>query len=1008
MHQTHPYFYKLAAMFLVFNVQMAKAEDIDLFMGSALPSTSNPNILIIIDNAASNNASINNTCGGPNKKLDMERCIIANLINSADVTDKVNIGLSAFNPSSGSQGGYIRYAVRQMTAANKTTLAASVNSLATANNAPYGKSMHEAYLYYSGKAPYAGTTSNLYDSAAVAGGRYVSPASSHCQKNYIIYVGNGGPDSSENTAVETLLASLGGRLPTDPIPLSPSNSQSTWSDEYARFLYRTDFSGLDGSQNIVTYSIGVFDPTATLTAPIKASKALLKSMANQGGGKYFEADSSASLGEILKKILIEVQAVNSVFAAVALPVSVNVRGTYLNQVYMGVFRPDADALPRWVGNLKEYKLAYDSTLQQAYMADVNGTAVASNSTGFVNTNAQSYWTKSSTFWSYKPSGASLSSDSPDGDIVEKGAAAQWLRTNFATTQAARNLYTCTGSCSTNSLLSSTPFATSNSAITQAATGTTAANDPADLINWVRGQDLADENVNSSTTDVRASIHGDVLHSRPALVNYNRHNDTNDVFVFYGGNDGIFHAIQGGQIESSGSRQGGTEHWGFIPSEFLGQLKRLRDNDVHIKSPNPGKPYFVDGPIGVYQLDSNNDGKLSAAAGDKVHLFMAMRRGGRLLYALDVSDPIAPRFLWKRTNADSGYSELGQTWSEPKPVKIRATGNPVLIMGAGYDAAAEDAANQGTASMGRGVLVIDATNGNVLWQVGKNPSGATYNRSEPGMTFDIPADMAIIDRDRDGYADRVYAADMGGNLWRLDIDDVRPGNWVVTKLAALGGAGRKFMYAPDVVYGSSGGTQQYDAVLIGSGDREHPFENTAVNRFYMIKDSNMEKSVAADFATITEANLYDTTNNLVQDGTASQKAEAKADLSAAKGWYLTLKAGEKVVSNAVTMGGTTFFGTNQPSAAVTGSCTNLGKALLYAISFLDASATLELDGVDGETASDRADEVIGGGLPPPPVGIVTIVDGKPVQVVCSGTKCISPPTEALGRRFRVYWHNNLDK
>ena len=48
---------------------------------------------------------------------------------------------------------------------------------------------------------------------------------------------------------------------------------------------------------------------------------------------------------------------NSVFASVSLPVSVNTQGTYLNQVYIGMFRPDEDAFPRWTGNLKQYKLA---------------------------------------------------------------------------------------------------------------------------------------------------------------------------------------------------------------------------------------------------------------------------------------------------------------------------------------------------------------------------------------------------------------------------------------------------------------------------------------------------------------------------------------------------------------------------------------------------------------------------------------------------------------------------
>ena len=66
-------------------------------------------------------------------------------------------------------------------------------------------------------------------------------------------------------------------------------------------------------------------------------------MAISGKGKYFavtDTSSTAQLTGFLQTILQEVQAVNSVFASTTLPVSVNVRGTNLNQVYIGVFRPD--------------------------------------------------------------------------------------------------------------------------------------------------------------------------------------------------------------------------------------------------------------------------------------------------------------------------------------------------------------------------------------------------------------------------------------------------------------------------------------------------------------------------------------------------------------------------------------------------------------------------------------------------------------------------------------------
>ena len=72
-----------------------------------------------------------------------------------------------------------------------------------------------------------------------------------------------------------------------------------------------------------------------------------------------------------------------------------------------------------------------------------------------------------------------------------------------------------------------------------AIGTLGGIDRTDLINWVRGEDNAeDENLNASLQDIRASVHGDVLHSRPAVVNYNRYGTDNDTYVFYGSNDGI--------------------------------------------------------------------------------------------------------------------------------------------------------------------------------------------------------------------------------------------------------------------------------------------------------------------------------------------------------------------------------------------------------------------------------------------------------------------------------------
>ena len=54
-----------------------------------------------------------------------------------------------------------------------------------------------------------------------------------------------------------------------------------------------------------------------------------------------------------------------------------------------------------------------------------------STTGFITNTATSYWTTASTFWSYRTpyetTDVGQASDSPDGDLVEKGGAAQRLR-----------------------------------------------------------------------------------------------------------------------------------------------------------------------------------------------------------------------------------------------------------------------------------------------------------------------------------------------------------------------------------------------------------------------------------------------------------------------------------------------------------------------------------------------------------------------------------------------------
>jgi type IV pilus assembly protein PilY1 len=355
----------------------------------------------------------------------------------------------------------------------------------------------------------------------------------------------------------------------------------------------------------------------------------------------------------------------------------------------------------------------------------------------------------------------------------------------------------------------------------------------------------------------------------------------------------------------------------------------------------------------------------------------MRRGGRFMYAFDVTNPKAPKMLWRKSN--STLPVLGQTWSDARVARIRGSLNPVVIMGAGYDAAAEDAVPPGATTMGNAVVVLDAFDGTLL-------------RTLPTMRS-VVAPVTLMDTDYDGFADRAYAADLGGHVYRVDLETAlgahAPADWTISKFASLGT--RKFFYAADIVQ-----TQVFTAIMIGSGDRERPLLQTTADRFYTVLDYNVGKGTAPATA-LTEASLAPV------GGTFSLP-------SMPKGCYLDLDTqGEKVVTSAVSAGGYTYFSTNKPTVVAPGVCTaNLGVAQSYRIQlFCGAFESVEIEG---------------GGLPPSPLmGTVEltigpngetrqfefligtpIAQGKQGAGVRSGLEIYRPGGTADPTRRRTYW------
>jgi len=510
-------------------------------------------------------------------------------------------------------------------------------------------------------------------------------------------------------------------------------------------------------------------------------------------------------------------------------------------------------------------------------------------------------------------------------------------------------------------------------------------------------------------------------------------------VFYGANDGTLRAL---------NATTGKERWAFIAPEFFPRLSRLMDNSPIVLFPGAStgtrKDYFWDGSAGIFQNLDNS----------KVWIFPTMRRGGRMLYAFNVTSVDSPTLMWKlgcpNLTNDTGcgsplgtdVSAIGQTWSTPSVAFIKGyptlgDEKPVLVMGGGMDACEdEDSSGPPCASpKGAKIYVINAETGAIV------------------KTFDtlrsVASDVAMVDVDNNGFVDYAYVADTGGNFYRVDFVDgastpapyakLDSTDWVHYKVAYTTGTGspaptivgtaspqparapRKFFFPPALLY-----TAGRVYVAVGSGDREHPLQGSypftdVKNRFYVYLDTLAIKPTDSDAdpthrpTDLDGASLVDNTaaTGCIPEGTS-------VSTPASRGWFMDLNQygqGEQTVTSALILGGLVTFSTNRPVDPVGGSCsTTLGEARGYWVNLLNGSGGIGV-GTSGLCGGDRSATFVGGGLPPSPVTGVVPVDGIARTVVIGavqrdgtasapiGGQKVVPTIRAI--RKRVYWFKSID-
>ncbi|WP_334031525.1 PilC/PilY family type IV pilus protein [Alteromonas sp. P256] len=663
----------------------------------------------------------------------------------------------------------------------------------------------------------------------------------------------------------------------------------------------------------------------------------LNQLAIQSGGGFYQADNSEDLLEAFNTILRSVKDVNATFVSPGVAVNQLNRLTHRDELYFALFKPSEGAI--WPGNLKRYRLSGDEVL------DKNGSSAVDTATGFFSESSHSYW---SVF--------------ADGNDVRNGGAASKLSSN-------RNLYVFDAPgpiISTNNMLHE-----DNSTITESDLAIASETDAEALrdvlLKWARGVDVKDSDGDGSTSDFVPRM-GDPIHSQPIIVNYG----TNDSAIFVATNHGMLHSFD---------TQTGDENFAMMPKDLLPNIDHFYKDASSFDH-----KYGLDGDM------------VLRTVGNKIYLYVGMRRGGRNYYVFDVTQKTSPKLVYKIEGGTGSLSKLGETWSRPTITKVKIGGvvKDVMIVGGGYDNAQDNRIVRSGDAVGNAVFMFDANTGALLWHA----SNADASLNLTSMQYSIPGRISVIDRDNDGLADHMYVADTGGQLFRLDIYNGETGADFIkgARLADFGGdtaeSNRRFYYGPDVSEVALG-DELYYGVALGSGWRASPLDTAVEDNFYMLKDDGVfNRDTDGDYkfmSTVFESDMYNATSHALTSSVESEREIAAQDFANKAGWYLNLSTGgEKVLSSPLIIDYKVFFTTYVPSSSSTSACAPpTGNSRAYLVNLFNGNALtdLNINGIldDGDRAADLKQTGI---APETKILIESITS----PVVCLGTECVSAVIE----------------
>jgi len=411
---------------------------------------------------------------------------------------------------------------------------------------------------------------------------------------------------------------------------------------------------------------------------------------------------------------------------------------------------------------------------------------------------------------------------------------------------------------------------------------------------------------------RSSRLGDIVHSTPV---YGKSVD-GVPFVVVSANDGMVHVFHADT---------GEEILAFIPHGIYDKLNQLAETDY-----DSAHRFYVDGEIKVSSIKDDDDESRVIAVG-------TFGLGAKGAWALDLSNlssvsntlSAADKILWQ-------VDSLGYVPYPPAIAKVKDGDEQrwVAAFGNGY--------NDGTTAGYSSIKVYDLLSGSLLKTLTspKGKSDDPTGQSRPnGM-----AEPVFADSDLNGVADRLYAGDLFGYLWKVDVNKDNISDW---DFAIKSGTVIKPLF---ITQYATGTTPAYEPQPITTRPAVafHPAGGLMVlvgtGKYLEQSDTSVSNQVTQSLYGLWDNGANDTLSrtNLVKQEITAQATHRtlshhSIDWSTKQGWHLDLivknatsNEGERIVSNIAVRNTKAYLTTLIPNEDL---CSGGGKGWYMEINLL---------------------------------------------------------------------------